>query len=390
VWANSPWSASYETLWETPVDLTIGSVGFHGDLRALVNEGLMTLFFFVAGLEIKRELVAGELRSWRTASLPAIAAVGGMVVPAALYLAFNAGGPGEAGWGIPMATDIAFAVGVLALVGRRLPSALRVLLLSLAIVDDIGSILVIAIFYSGDLEAGPLLVAAGLLAVLGILRALRIFWLPIIFALGTGVWLAVHDSGVHATIAGVVLGLLAPARPLAPATVAREWALDLADDPTPAELTELSTLAQDSVSLVERLQTLVHPLTSYVVVPIFALANAGVVIELGALGEGTAARVAAGVVVGLVVGKLVGIVVATRLAVGVRLAELPADVTWRHVTGVAGVAGIGFTVSLFVADLAFTEAALVDAAKLGVLVASAVAALLGAAILLLTRRAPAA
>jgi NhaA family Na+:H+ antiporter len=261
-----------------------------------------------------------------------------------------------------------------------------VLLLSLAIVDDIGSILVIAVFYGGQLQLGALLAAAALLVSLGVLRVLRIFWLPLTFAIGTGVWLAVHESGVHATIAGVVLGLLAPARPLAPASVAHEWALDLADDPTPEELTELSRLARNSVSLVERLEGLVHPLSSYGVVPVFALANAGVVIELGALGEGPAARVAAGVVVGLVVGKLVGILVASRLAVGLGLAELPEEVTWRHVTGVAAVAGIGFTVSLFVADLAFTDATLVEAAKLGILAASVMAAGLGALLLLLTRR----
>ncbi|MGH9246583.1 MAG: Na+/H+ antiporter NhaA [Acidimicrobiales bacterium] len=383
-WANSPWDGGYESLWSSEVELAVGPFGFHGDLRAFVNEALMALFFFVVGLEIKREMTTGELRAWKTAALPVFAAIGGMVVPAALYLVFNASGPGSRGWGIPMATDIAFAVGILSLLSRRVPSSLTVFLLSLAIVDDIGSIVVIAVFYTSQVDLGALAVAAGLLGVMGMLRYARVFWLPITFALGAGVWLAVHESGVHATIAGVVLGLLAPARPLAPATVARDWALDLTDDPTQAELKKLSALARRSVSFGERLETLVHPLTSYVIVPVFALANAGVPISLSALGESAPSRVAAGIVAGLVVGKLVGILGASWIAVRLGFAALPSRANWSHVAGVAGVAGIGFTVSLFIADLAFDDASLVSAAKLGVLGASAVAAGVGSAVLLLT------
>ena len=382
VWANSPWRATYDTFWHTPVDLRVGTFGFTGDLHHAVNDGLMAIFFLVVGLEIKRELVTGDLRDARVAALPAVAAVGGMVVPALLYVAFNAGGRGSDGWGIPMATDIAFAVGVLALLGPRVPSSLKLFLLSLAIVDDVGAILVIAAFYTSDLEVDALVLAAACLAAAIALRALRIHWNPAYVALGAVCWLAMFESGVHATIAGVAFGLLAPARPIAPSTLAREWSLDLSDDPTPDELRTLALVANESVSPAERLQHLLHPISSFVIVPVFALANAGVELSGGALDAAGAGAVAAGVAVGLVVGKLTGIVGAAWLAVRLRVAALPADATWSSLAGVAAIAGIGFTVSLFITDLAFDDApALVDAAKLAILGASLVAALLGALIL---------
>ncbi|MDX6584999.1 MAG: Na+:H+ antiporter, NhaA family, partial [Solirubrobacterales bacterium] len=315
-WANSPAGDGYVTVWHTAVRLRVHSVGFSGDARHLVNEGLMTLFFLVVGLEIKRELVAGDLREWRTAALPAIAAVGGMVVPALVYVAVNAGRPGARGWGIPMATDIAFAVGVVALLGRRVPSSLKLFLLTLAIVDDVGAIVVIALFYSAGISLGALLVAAVTLAAMAGLRSVGVTWLPVFVVLGAGVWLALYESGVHATIAGAVLGLLAP------------------------------------VAVAERLEHVLHPLTSFVIVPLFALANAGIVLGGGALDAPGATRIALGVGLGLVVGKLVGVSVASWLAVRLGIGSLPEGVGWGQLIGVAGLAGIGFTVSLFVAGLA--------------------------------------
>jgi len=386
VWVNSPLRSSYDDLWHTEVVFRVGRFALTEDLRHWVNEALMAIFFFVVGLEIKRELVVGELRHWRQASLPAIAALGGMAVPALVYVAINVGGPGSRGWGIPIATDIAFALGVLALLGRRVPTGLKLFLLTLAIVDDIGAIFVIAVFYSASVALLPLLVAGSLLAVMGLLRATKVLWMPAYVVLGTGVWLAVFQSGVHATIAGVVLGLLAPARPLAAADVVREWAEELAEEPTPAQTTAMTQVAKATVSAAERLEHALHPVSSFVIVPIFALANAGVVLQASALrGEGPA-RVAAGVVVGLVGGKILGVVAGAALAVKLRVGELPGGVGWGHIAGAAALAGIGFTVSLFITDLAFADAELQAAAKIGVLGASALASVIGATILLTRRR----
>ena len=383
VWANSPWSGGYESLWSTELRLSLGGVELSEDLRHWVNDGLMAIFFFVVGLEIKRELVVGELRAPRTAALPALAALGGMVVPAALYLAVNAGREGVDGWGIPMATDIAFAVGVVALLGSRVPSALKLFLLTLAIVDDIGAILVIALVYSDGVDAGALAVAA--LAGVGIvvLRRLGVDWPLAYVAAGIVLWVATYQSGVHATIAGVVLGLLTPARPVAPDLLTQDWVSDLAEDPSPQDLATLRRVARSSVSPAERLQHDLHPLTSFVIVPLFALANAGVVIERGAFDAPGAGAVALGIGAGLVAGKVIGITGATWLAVRTGVGRLPSGVTVRHLVGVAGVAGIGFTVSLFIAGLAFPEApGLEAAAKIGILIASVVAAVVGSAILL--------
>ena len=381
VWVNSPFRESYETFWHTELSFRIGSFGIEEDLRHWVNDALMAIFFFVVGLEIKRELVTGQLQTWQQAATPAIAALGGMVVPAAMYLAFNAGDRGANGWGIPMATDIAFAIGIAALLGRRVPTGLKLFLLTLAIVDDIGAILVIALFYSSNVDPRALLVGAGILGVMGVLRLAKAYWLPLYVLLGAAFWLAVFESGVHATIAGVVLGLLAPARPLTPAHVAREWAQDLIDDPGPAEVREMTMLAQSTTSVTERLELALHPYTSLLIVPIFALANAGVVFEGGALSAPGARSVALGVGVGLVGGKLLGVTAGTFLAVRFRIGALPPEVGWRHILGAAALAGIGFTVSLFIADLAFDDADLQASAKVGILAASLIASILGALLL---------
>ncbi|HEU4868161.1 MAG TPA: Na+/H+ antiporter NhaA [Actinomycetota bacterium] len=386
--ANSPLAEGFEKIWQTELRLSVGAFELTEDLRHFVNDALMAVFFFVVGLEIKREIVLGELSDRRKAALPAIAALGGMVVPAAVYLLFNAGGPGSAGWGIPMATDIAFAVGVLALLGSRVPSGLKVFLLSLAIVDDIGAILVIAVFYSHGFQLGWLIGALVLLAGIVVLRRLKVTWTPLYVLVGAGVWFATFESGIHATIAGVALGLLTPARPADPRgykDVYRETGL-LEEQPDAQSLRAVSLQATEVVSVAERLEYLLHPWTSYAVIPLFALANAGVRLSLDTLGDAMSSPVALGIAAGLVLGKIVGISSAAWIAVKLNLGRLPAGVSWRVILGGSAVAGIGFTVSLFIAGLAFTESQLVDEAKIGVLVASVVAGTLGALLLLSSNR----
>jgi NhaA family Na+:H+ antiporter len=387
VWANSAWDGPYRRLWATEVRLRFGTLGFTGDLRHFVNDALMTLFFFVVGLEIKRELVTGDLRHWRTAALPAIAALGGMVLPAAIYLALTLGHPGTRGWAIPSATDIAFAVGAVALLGARVPQSLKLFLLTLAMVDDIGAIVIIAAFYSGGIELLPLLLAASFIALMAGLRRLRILWMPLHVLIGVGVWLATYESGVHATLAGATLGLLAPARPLSAGAVAKEWAQDLSDEPGPDELRAMTRLANSSVSVAERLQHALHPVTSFLVVPLFALANAGVVLEREALRAPGSGRVALGIALGLVLGKTAGIAGAARLAVGLGLSPLPEGGTWRQLVGIAAMAGIGFTVSLFIAALAFPDPRLEAAAKIGILAGSVLASGIGLLVLALAAKA---
>ncbi len=387
--ANSPWSGSFEKIWQTELRITVGAFELTEDLRHFVNDALMALFFFVVGLEIKREIVLGELSDRRKAALPAIAALGGMVVPAAVYALFNAGGEGSAGWGIPMATDIAFAVGVLAILGSRVPSGLKVFLLSLAIVDDIGAILVIALFYSHGFQLTWLLVALGLMVLIVLLRRFKVLWTPAYVLVGVAVWYATFESGIHATIAGVALGLLTPARPADPrgfGDVYRETGL-LEFEPDAQSLRAVSLQATEVVSVAERLEHLLHPWTSYVIIPLFALANAGVRLSASSLEVALSSRVAIGITAGLVLGKIAGISGAAWLAVKMNLGRLPDGVSWRVIVGGSAVAGIGFTVSLFIAGLAFTDPGLVDEAKIGVLVASVVAGTIGALLLVNSHRA---
>ena len=380
VWANSPWSAGYEALWSTPVRFEIGTYAFREDLGHVVNDLLMAVFFFVVGMEIKRELVTGELRDRRAVALPVIAALGGMVVPATIYLAVNAGGDGSAGWGIPMATDIAFALGIVALLGRRVPGTVKVMLLTLAIVDDIGAIVVIAVFYTDRVEWNFVLAAAGCAALLAAMHRGRVLYMPVIGLVGLVLWVLVYESGIHATIAGVVMGLLTPARPAQPA-LETERIIDVleGDDDLDAEEVRAAAFAiRDSVSACDRLIEALHPWTSYVIVPIFALANAGIALSRESIGSPS--RVFVGVFVALVAGKLIGISAASWLAVRFGLARLPAGATWGHVVGVGALGGIGFTVSLFITGLAFDDPGLVVDAKVGVLLASITAAGVGAAI----------
>ncbi len=388
IWANSPFSDSYEALWNTELSFAIGGFELAGDLRHWVNDALMVLFFFVVGLEVKRELALGELSHPKKAAFPSVAALGGMVMPALIYVALNAGGDGSAGWGIPMATDIAFALGVLTLFGSRVHPSLKVFLLSLAVADDIGAIVVIALFYTSDLNPVALLVAGGLLGVIVVLRAVRVVWIPLYVLVGAGVWLATFESGVHATIAGVALGLMTPVYPLRdPQDVGSM-------DPDPDRLTagagpispqrartwRLRT--QERVAVGEYLEHLLHPWTSFVVIPIFALANAGVSLSGEDIGNAASSPVTLGVLLGLVVGKIVGVTLFAYAAQRLGFAEVPEGVTRSQFLGVAAIAGIGFTVSLFITELAFDEASIIDEAKVGILVASILAAAVGALILL--------
>jgi Na+:H+ antiporter, NhaA family len=385
VWANSPWSAGYERLWTTPLVLRIGDLEVGTDVRFWIGNGLMTLFFLVVGLEIKREVTSGELRRPRAVAPPAIAAVGGMVVPALLYLAIAGRGPGAHGWAIPMATDIALALGALALAGAAAPTGLKPLLLTLAIVDDIGAIVVVTVAYghAGDLVAlvwAVVAVAAVLLADRAHVRSLTVY-----VGLGALPWFALWRAGAKPTIAGVVMGVLAPAapfqRPRAVSAEARRIAAATADDPEPPDADaplwlELADLSREAVSPIARVEHALLLWTSFVVVPLFALANAGVHITPSSLFTATGVTIAGAIVVARVLGKPIGVVAATRLSVSTGVGTLPSDVDGGAVLGLGVTAGIGFTVALFIADLAFADRPeLLDAAKVGVIVAAIIAGL---------------
>jgi Na+:H+ antiporter, NhaA family len=384
LWANSPWRETYEALWGTELRFGLGEYLLEDDLRHWVNDGLMAIFFFVVGVEIKRELVEGELNAARRAALPAMAAMGGMVVPAAIFLALNTGEAAR-GWGIPMATDIAFALGALALLGSKLPQALRVLLLSLAIVDDVGAVVVIAVFYSGGISWAWLGSALGLLGLTILIRRLRVWWVPIYVIIGAGVWLATRESGVHATIAGVALGLLTPARSLNTKELERSPLPQLEETseggPITAEEARLHRLRVTvTIPVTDRLEHILHPWTSYLILPIFALANAGVPLSFQDLTRAASSSVTLGIVAGLVAGKMLGISGFAWLSLRLG-ARLPRELRWRHLFGLAALAGIGFTMSLFISGLAFQDPGLENEAKVGILAGSLLAASVGALIL---------
>ncbi|MBI2169767.1 MAG: Na+/H+ antiporter NhaA [Actinobacteria bacterium] len=346
--ANLPTKETFFDVLEHELTLGFGDWAIRESVEAWVNDALMTIFFFVAGLEIKRELVEGELRDRRTAALPIMAALGGMVVPALVYTALNAGEPSLRGAGIPVATDIAFAVGVVILMGRRVPAGLKVFLLTLAIADDIGGIVVIALFY-GTSISGPWLASAAI-GILGIWAMRRVgvsaIWPYVI--VGAWVWLATYESGIHATIAGVVLGLMTPVAPV------------------------------KGRRIVHQLEHRLHPWSSYLVIPVFALANAGVDFGGGALDAALRSRVTWGVAAGLLVGKTVGVTATTMIAVRARIGRLPSGMTPRHVVGMGMLAGIGFTVALFVAQLSFpAHPEFLEHAKVGIFLGSLVSAAAG-------------
>ena len=381
IWVNSGWDDSYQDFWHTEIELAVGTWHLpHMSVGHFVNDGLMALFFFVVGLEIKRELVTGDLRSVRAAALPVIGAMGGMVVPALFYLMLNSSGEASRGWGIPMATDIAFAIGIVALLGSRVSPKIKLFLLTLAIVDDIGAIAVIAIFYSSDLSVGWLLTASlGLIAV-WILQRVRVWAIPVYAVLGIFVWYATLESGVHATIAGVALGLLTPAKPLLNKRDAQQIVDALPSNANVAEVRHASFLAQESVPLTERLENMLHPFTAFMIIPIFALANAGIKLSGSTISNAATSNITLGIVLGLVIGKPLGITLFAWVATRFGLA-LPEGVHWPQFIGMGFAAGIGFTVSIFVGGLAFESQDITDLAKIGILVASLIAAV--AALLLL-------
>lgn len=380
VWANSPWSGSYTDLWGTEVVVGFGDLDLALSLREWINDVAMVLFFFVAGLEIKRELTQGELRDPRQAALPIIAAFGGMVVPAIVFTLLNGGTEHSKGWGIPIATDIAIVTGVVTLLGRRAPSWLKLFLLALAIADDIGAILVIAVFYSEGVSLGWLALAVAAVLVAAAIRR-HVDHVGAYLVLGVLCWFGLHGAHVHPTLAGVAFGMLAPVTPrLATGLVdADELALGRTDV---ERAVLLSRQAQLSVSVVEWLEHRLHHWSAFLVVPLFALANAGIRIPADQLGAAFSSRVTWGVMLGLVVGKTVGISAATLLAVALRVGRLPEGVTTRYVIGAGALGGIGFTVSLFVTELGFGDSPAGTDARLGVVVASLAAALIGTAICL--------
>ena len=391
VWANSPFAESYFELWQTMGTAGLGGLVVEKPLLLWINDGLMAIFFFVVGLEIKREVLIGELAAPKKAALSVAAAIGGMAVPAAIYFALNRGGPGAAGWGVPMATDIAFALGVLALLGRRVPLALKVFVTAVAIVDDLGAVLVIAVFYTEKLSTEMLAVGAVfLLAMAGLNRGgVRRTW-PYAL-LGACLWLAFLKSGVHATIAGVLGALAIPANRKidAPEFLLRAEALldEVREDmvpervaPTPDQRDAVHALekaAENMDTPLSRLEHALHPWVAYFIMPVFALANAGVAVA-GGLGATLGSPIALGIVLGLFLGKQVGVLGAAWLAVKTGLAALPGGTSWRQVWGVSLLCGIGFTMSLFIAGLAFPQAALLDAAKVGILAGSLVSGVAGA------------
>ncbi len=395
VWANSPLAPYYDALWGTVLTVGGGPLVIAKPLLLWVNDGLMAIFFFVVGLEIKREVVAGELSQPRQAALALAAALGGMVVPALLYVLVAGDTPRAAGWGIPMATDIAFALGVLALVGSRAPLALKVFLTALAIVDDLGAVLVIAIFYTAQLKLAALAWAGVFLAALIAANRLGVMR-PLVYGLlGLGLWVATLKSGVHATVAGVALALTIPAvrRLDAPgfAATARALVDRFAEgvrpgvtEPTPDQadaLYQLENACEKAESPLARLEDVLHAPVAWVVMPVFALANAGVALG-GDAGALLADPAALGVLAGLIVGKPIGVLLMAWLALRVGLATMPAGVTWTHLVGASLLTGIGFTMSIFIATLAFgTDGTALDAAKVGILLASLVMGVAGALVL---------
>jgi NhaA family Na+:H+ antiporter len=382
VLSNTIWSAQFLGFWETKAGLVIGEIEFSRSFKHWINDGLMTLFFFVVALELKRELVLGELCDPRRAAFPLAAALGGMVVPAGLFLLLLGDAPGARGWGTVMSTDTAFVIGCLAVLGARLPHSLRLFLLSLAIFDDVGAILLVAIAYGGDLNWTAIgLVALGLAVVAGTAR-LGIRSIPVYFAMGGLIWLALDASGVHATLAGVILGLMTPARSwvsdsrlhaIFDRVVAHppgaEWS---GNTPARHDLRRASIAAREALSPIERLEMSLHPWVAFTIMPLFALANAGV--PIGATGFEPA--LAMSIFVAFVVGKPIGIVLFSALAVRMRLGTRPSDLPWSLLAAGSLLTGIGFTMALFIAELAF-DPGLLNSAKLGILAASVVSAAIG-------------
>jgi NhaA family Na+:H+ antiporter len=387
VLSNSPWADAFEHAWETHVGLRVGSVELARSLREWINDGLMTLFFFLVALELKRELILGELKKPRMAALSIAAALGGMIVPAAIYLALQSGQPGQDGWGTVMATDAAFVIGCLALLGSLIPLSLRVFLLSLAIVDDIGAILVVAFGYSSNIVWWPLVVAGIGVGIIRAMARLGFRGFPLYILVGGLIWLAVDASGVHATITGVILGLMTPARrwvsderlyAILGQVIAHPASSESSRDTTDRHTLQMAEIAaRETLSPVERLEIALHPWVGFVIMPLFAFSNAGLPLSLDELGS----SITVAIFSGFVLGKPVGILLFSWLALRLHIAIRPPELSWRLLAGGSLLAGIGFTMALFIANLAFDKS-LIDSAKLGIFLASVFSAVAGLALLM--------
>lgn len=395
VWANSAYADAYVALWATEFTVSLGGVALSDSLLHWVNDGLMAIFFLAIGLELKREALVGELASRRRAALPIAAAVGGAVLPAAIFIGLVSEGTAARGWGVPMATDIAFALGILALLGRRAPLGLRIFVTALAIVDDLLAVLVIAIFFTGDLSVPALVASAGVLAALVTANRIGVRRPLVYAALGVALWLAVSESGIHATVAGVLLALTVPAttRLDSDAYVARArehindfegrtaGGEDATTDEHHAALWELEEVTEQAQAPMLRIEHALHPWVSFLIVPLFALANAGVRVETD-VASALRDPIPLGVILGLVIGKQLGITVGSLAVVRLGLASLPPGVGWRHIYGAAWLGGIGFTMSLFIAALAYgEESPELALAKIGILGASVIAGIGGFVVL---------
>lgn len=390
IWANSPWQDAYFQLWHTHIAITYQGVGIDQPLQVWINDGLMTLFFFVIGLELKGEFMAGELSTFRKASLPMGAALGGMLVPAAIYLAFNAGTPTEHGWGIPMATDIAFALGLLSLAGKHIPHGLKVFLSALAVADDLGAIIVITFFYSGGLATTPLIVAAILLLlmVVGNLMGVRSQFFYLVF--GIIIWACFLSSGIHATIAGVLVAFTIPARTRINegeyVNKLRIYA-DTFADAAPRKgalltreqhlmLEQVKKLSLDAETPLQKIEHSLHPYVAFIIMPLFALANSGMILGMDFFSDMTK-PLTLGIFSGLVVGKFIGVMAFCWMMIKLGIAHLPRNTNWKMLSGVALLTGVGFTMSLFISNIAFDDAELIREAKYGIFAASLVSGVAG-------------
>ncbi len=398
VWANSPFAESYHNLWHTNVSVNIGQIELEHSLHHWINDGLMVIFFFVVGLEIKRELLAGELSSIKKSSLPIAAALGGMIFPALIYTIFNLGKESASGWGIPMATDIAFVVGILALLGKRVPLALKIFILALAIVDDIGAVLVIAIFYTSQISFTSLMIAAGLIILLIIMNKLGVRNLLIYSIVGIVLWLAFLKSGVHATVAGVLLAFTIPAS----SRINTKYFTDkinslvkdfdkagehgdnvLTNEERLSIVDQIEINCEKILTPLQRFEHGLHPWVSFFIMPVFALANAGVTIGAG-ITSALTNPVSLGIILGLFLGKQIGVFSFSYFAVKLKLADAPEGVNWKKIYAASILAGIGFTMSLFIANLAFASPELLDIAKVGILSGSLISGIVGFLILKFT------
>ncbi|RNL78170.1 Na+/H+ antiporter NhaA [Sinomicrobium pectinilyticum] len=393
--ANSPFQHAYGEFWETPLDIEFGSRHLDYTLHEWVNDGLMAMFFFIVGLELKREMIAGELASFRKALLPFMAALGGMLVPAAIYMSMNHGLPSASGWGIPMATDIVFTLALMGVVSKRVPLAAKVFLVALATVDDLGAVVVIALFYSSDLSLFNLSVGLIILAILLIANfvGVRNIFFYAVLGIG-GVWLAFLLSGVHATIAGVLVAFAIPARTKVDENEYAQHIQGLMNEfkkeiPLKGPLTtvkqhdiieEVKNISYSAQTPLQKLETVLHPWVSFVIVPLFALSNAGVAIG-GSFFKDLLNPVSLGIIAGLVVGKCVGIFLFTWILARLKITSLPGNTGWKHILGLSLLAGMGFTMSLFVTNLAFDDTHFITQAKYGILLASLLAAILGVVVL---------